>query len=420
MHRLYVQIYVTIIASLIFVVVVSGAAWRFAGSGQFERDAFNIAEKLAANSLAEISAPVIEQQRSVRKLAEMLELDLALYNRNKNLVASWGNPLPVLAKGAEKSDKMRGWGNRAWQLKLPDQRWLVTRLNRSRTHYFLAPVAFFGSVALIVGLCAYPLVRRLTGRLERLQRGVERVGSGDFSTRVAIEGKDEVARLATSFNKAAEKIEKLLGAHRKLLANASHELRTPLSRIRLGIDLYKGPKDGPRKAALEQDIRELDQLVDEILLMSQLDANTREHQKEPVDLLAVAAEECARYEDCATSGTSVEIFGNARLLQRLVRNLVENAHRHGLPPVEMRVSSSGNNAVIEVLDHGSGIPEDQREKVFAPFYRMADRQDVKGYGLGLALVDHAEAHDGKVSIFEDTEDGLFGVRVTLPVQPSAR
>ncbi len=415
MRRLYVQIYLTIIASLVLVVVVSGAVWHFAGSGRIERDGFEIAAKLAASSLASADAAQSQQQNLLRELADVLDVDLALYNQEKQFVTSSGGLLPSIDKEKTQSSRIRRWGRPVWQLKLPDQRWLIARLRSNRTSLLLAPVAFFGSVALVIGLCAFPVVRRLTRRLERLQQGVESIGSGDFSTRVAIEGKDEVAQLAASFNRAAEKIAKLLGTHQRLLANASHELRTPLSRIRLGIDLYKGPDDKARKAAMEQDINELDQLVDEILLMSRLDASAKSQKREPVDLLAIAAEECARHEDCTASGSLVEVAGDARLLHRMMRNLVENARRHGSPPVEVRVERQENSAVIEVLDHGPGIPEDQQEKVFAPFYRLPGRQNVQGYGLGLALVAQiVESHDGKVT-FIGNEHDLFGVHVELPV-----
>jgi len=88
----------------------------------------------------------------------------------------------------------------------------------------------------VIAICAYPLVRRLTRRLEHLQAGVESLGAGELSARVKVEGKDEVARLAESFNSAAARIEQLVSAHKMLLANTSHELRTPLARIRLGTD----------------------------------------------------------------------------------------------------------------------------------------------------------------------------------------
>ena len=172
-------------------------------------------------------------------------------------------------------------------------------------------VLFLGGIALAVAVCAYPVVRGLTRRLERLQTGVETLGAGHLAARVKVEGRDEVARLAASFNRAAGRIEELLGVHRLLLANASHELRTPLSRIRLGIELYDGSKDPKLKTELTRDIAELDLLIDEILLASRLDAAPT-LQVEPIDLLGLAAEECARYEDCTLQGAPVTVRGDAR------------------------------------------------------------------------------------------------------------
>src|SRR5207302_7764311 len=140
-------------------------------------------------------------------------------------------------------------------------------------------------ILLAIGVGAYPVVRRLTKRLERLQQGVEALGAGKLSARVKVEGKDEVARLAESFNEAAARIEALVGAHRSLLASASHELRTPLTRIRMALEL------GKDKREFEQDIAELDSLIDEILLASRLDALDKLETSEAVDLLALAAEE---------------------------------------------------------------------------------------------------------------------------------
>lgn len=416
MRRLYVQIYLTIIVSLVLVVVISGAVWRFAGAERFNREAFDIAGKLAVSSLAPVDATKIEQQRVLRKLAEDLGLDITLFDKNKNLLASWGQTFNPPSSDQIKSAKFHSHGVSGWQILLPDKRWLVTTGKRNHRRFFWAPLLFLASVAIIIALCAYPVVRRLTGRLERLQRGVESMGAGDFSTRVAIEGKDEVAQLGGSFNRAAEKIETLLGAHRQLLANASHELRTPLSRIRLGIDLLKGKNDEMRKKALALDIDELDQLVDEILLMSRLDAHNENEPWQEVDLLAIAAEECARYENCSLDGKPTLIIGDLRLLQRLVRNLIENGIRHGKPPVEIQLNSNNGFAVLEALDHGQGIPVAERDKVFQPFYRLPDRQDVKGSGLGLALVlQIVQSHKGEVEMFDDERTGRFGVRVKLPI-----
>src|SRR5262249_25381235 len=153
----------------------------------------------------------------------------------------------------------------------PDGRGLGARAPIHHANPAVGLVLFLGGIALAVAICAYPVVRGLTRRLERLQTGVETLGAGDLTARVNVKGRDEVARLADSFNRAAGRIEELVGGHRLLLANASHELRTPLSRIRLGLELLQRSGDAKYKANIEQDIGELEALIDEILLASRLD-----------------------------------------------------------------------------------------------------------------------------------------------------
>jgi signal transduction histidine kinase len=261
-------------------------------------------------------------------------------------------------------------------------------------------------------VCAYPLVRRLTRRLERLQAGVEQLGAGDLSARVKVEGKDEVARLAESFNRSAERIEDLVGSHRLMLANASHELRTPLSRIRLGVELMKETADPRRKADLERDIAELDQLIDEILLSSRLDAVKALDMREEVDLLALAAEEGARYERCSVAGEPVVVRGDRALLRRMLRNLIENGQRHGTPPVEVEVGRDGARGAVTVSDRGPGVAASERERVFSPFSRAAGRN--AGTGLGLTLVRQIARRHGGDAEWVGAPGRPSAIRVTLP------
>jgi len=284
-------------------------------------------------------------------------------------------------------------------------------------HSAFAVILAFGTLALVVGAVAYPFVRRLTQRLERLQRGVESLGAGDLSARVPVEGRDEVAQLALSFNRAAERIEALVGAHKTLLANASHELRTPLARIRLATELMKESADPKRRAGLEQDIAELDLLIDEILLASRLDAVADLDVHEDVDLLALAAEECSRYAGVQLDGESATLSGDARLLRRLLRNLLENAQRHGLPPVHVHISRTPEAACIVVSDHGIAIPGDQHERLFEPFYRRARGNNGAGAGLGLALVRQIAQHHGGDVRFAATPENRNSFVVTVPTAP---
>jgi signal transduction histidine kinase len=283
--------------------------------------------------------------------------------------------------------------------------------------FWLLPV-----VAVAVALGAYPVIRRLTKRLEALQAGVERWGQGDLSTRVQVEGKDEVAFLAERFNQAAERIEQLLGSHKALLANASHELRSPLARIRMSLELLGQEGPAAQREEIGRSIRELDQLIDEILLASRLDRQGDAEPFEEVDLMGLAAEECARSGaqlqiEPADVGHGMLLQGSPRLLRRLLRNLLENAQRHGKGEVTASIERLGAQWVLRVRDQGPGVPPAERERIFEPFYRLSGRSEQSGgVGLGLALVKTiAERHGGSVACEEALGGGAMFV-VRLPRQ----
>ena len=320
--------------------------------------------------------------------------------------------------------------------------------------WFRPPYGFIWMVtlaglAVMVGV--FPIARRLTQRLEALQRGVQRWGEGRLDERVPVAGADEVADLARHFNASAARIEELmhnqaalLQSQKSLLANASHELRSPLARIRMAVELMPPrsaaapaalPPEGalatlgrpgggsempPRSAAapaalppesearaeIQRNIAELDQLIDEILLASRLDAREADMGTlEAIDLVGLAAEECARVGaelDIAPDAVALEARGVAKLLRRAVRNLLENARRYSQGAIELQLAREGQGpdarAVLRVCDHGPGVPPAQRERIFEPFYRLPGASEREGgVGLGLALVRSiAQRHGGSV------------------------
>ena len=411
MKRLYLQVYLTIVGSLVLVVLTAGLLWHFVASVPPFGQPFEIAGEVVAELMPARDAPLPAQQQAVDRLARRLGADLALYDRANEPLAAAGRPLPPPARGSRGGGWLRTPAGPAVSIPLPDGRWLVARLPPRQRPGALVLAAFLGVIALVVALAARPVVRRLTGRLERLQRGVESLGAGDLHARVKVEGRDEVARLAQSFNQSAARIEGLVEAHRMLLANASHELRTPLARIRLGLELVDAPAE--RKRELERNVAELDQLVDEILLASRLEATGELDVREDTDLAALAAEECARYDDCSAEGSPVLVCGDPTLLRRMLRNLVENARLHGRPPIEVSVGRKNDRAVLSVSDHGPVIAQEARERLFSMFYRIPGASGAKGTGLGLALVRQiARRHGGDVAYHPERGSCFM---VSLPV-----
>ena len=293
-------------------------------------------------------------------------------------------------------------------------------------------------VALAVALGTYPVVRRLTRRLENLQKSVEAWGDGNLGVRAAVDGDDEAAFLAQRFNDAAQRLEALVQARdallesqKSLLANASHELRSPLARLRMGLELLQGggERDALRQE-LERNISELDQLIGEILLASRLDAKQADlGAVELVDLVPLCAEECAHTGarlDCVVA--DLRVSGVPKLLRRAVRNLLENAVRHGRAAnggavsegvvLELRPAPLETPAVVRlaVIDQGPGVAVEHQQRVFEPFYRLPGVSETGGgVGLGLALVKSiAERHGGSVRCSNNPHGGAR-FELTLPV-----
>jgi two-component system OmpR family sensor kinase len=403
MNRLYLQIYGVVLAViLIFAILMAGAFWLF-DDDPGERNWLQQMQAFAEAVIPPTDAPPERLDRFARAIAEPFEVDLTIYDASGGVLVRRGRrvPAPPATGGSQWIRRRRGHG--AIALALSDGRWIVVEGDRGRRpipHLFAA----IAMLTLATGLAVYPLVRRLTRRLEVLKEHVEALGDGRLDERVPVEGSDEIAKLAGVFNRTADRIERLVADKTRLLANTSHELRTPLARVRMAIALLH---DNPRPELLtriDRDIEELDELIGELLVASRLEAPEQQDEREPVDLLALAAEEAARLEGVEVRGVSRSVHGNPRLLRRLVRNLLENALRHGEIPVEVEVNGEAEAGEepswvrLVVADRGPGIPESERERIFEPFYRPEGQASSDGgIGLGLALVRQiAERHAGRV------------------------
>jgi len=390
--HLYLRIWLAVVATVVVLTVMVGAAWRLSADPPL----LPIREVLVHNAAGQVIGTA--QTKPDRQRGDDLEFDV---------VTQDGQTLNLLLPRPKRP---------------PGNPWM-------RPPFGFGFGWMIGLVGLAVALGAYPIMRRLTLRLEALQRGVERWGSGDLSARVNLQGSDEIAFLAGRFNHAAERIETLMDSHRSLLANASHELRSPLARIRMGLELLDPSGNSIQRREISRSISELDQLIDEILLASRLDARQADAEPfETLDLTGLAAEECARVNaelqaelpTGPNADHSLTLQGSPRLLRRLIRNLLENARRYGQGDIMLALSvlrdNAGQRAIIQVQDRGPGVPVDQRERIFEPFYRLPGASEREGgVGLGLALVKSiSERHGGRVRCEERPGGGACFI-VELPM-----
>jgi len=438
MKSLYLRIYTTVVVVLFLFAAASGWVVQRHMDGERERAQQMLAERMSAwaeliqRSLPGVNSAPEDQAEGVREWSQRLRLPLALDSADGERL---GASDTFVRRQAQE-------GMRGVAVRLEDGRTLwVMRPNPLRPSVspprprelgeplpflpFLPPewqsgigvLAVLGVLFIAVSAGAFPVVRRLTRRLESLKFGVEQFGAGALNHRVEVSGHDEVAAVATSFNVAASRVEALVRSHQSLLANASHELRSPLARMKMAVSMLDDARPAQidkLRREIDTNVAELDALVEEVLLASRLDAAPALDAPEAVDLLAIAAEEAARV-DAELDGTSASVRGDERLLRRALRNLLENARRYGGNEVVVRTEVAGRDAVVRVCDRGPGVPEALRERIFEAFYRLPGHaEQAGGVGLGLSLVKQiAERHGGTVRC-DAREGGGSCFVLTLP------
>ncbi len=416
MRKLYFRIYMGVVASLVLLAVLAATFWHFQGKNSPQNQIFQTVRDVIVMALPPADAPPELQQEVLERLARPALPRLTLYSANYRLLAHTGRRLLPPEPGVQENEWLHRPGHQsAWVMQLPDGRWLLAQPPHERPRPPLPIFMTLLLIGLVVAVVAYPMTRRMTKRLESLKQAVEALGDGDFRTRVEAKGCDEVASLAASFNHAAERIESLLQAHKQLLANASHELRSPLTRIRLALEMQAERPVPELQAEMKHNIAELDQLIEEILLASRLDASHEPLHADDIDLAALLAEECAR-SGVQCEALPLNIKGDERLLRRLLRNLLENAKRHGGDAVQVSLTRDKGQALVSVCDNGKGIAPEERERIFEPFYRPAGSREKEGsYGLGLSLVRQiAERHGASVCCVQGATGGAcFEVRLKL-------
>jgi signal transduction histidine kinase len=364
--------------------------------------------------------------------ARELDLSLALWDARGELLAVSGPALPEPSAAAPEPGFWGSYHALGVNLRLPDGRTLAVGALRSEAgphrRWPLPLPLLIAGLGVLLALLAYPIARRITRRLARLSESLERFGQGDLSARVEVRGRDEIAALAQRFNASATRIEALVEQQRRVLASASHELRAPLSRLRMALELALEPNAQlaePRRAKLladaSADIDELDGLVADVLLASRAQRPPDQRAFEPIALVALVRAEAERAQlPCAVADglASATVRGDARMLVRLIRNLIDNARKHaGGHGLELALSRDGSDLLLSVLDRGPGVAEAERERIFEPFYRPAGHREGQGGGVGLGLslvADIARLHGGSAR-HRAREGGGSAIDVRLPL-----
>jgi two-component system sensor histidine kinase MprB len=280
-------------------------------------------------------------------------------------------------------------------------------------------IAIAAALGLAVARAALAPVRRLTTATENVTQ------TGDLSERIDARGRDELSRLAGSFNSMLGALEESTRAQRQLVADASHELRTPLTSLRTNIEVLASNRElpaGERERLLKDVVEQLGEmttLIAELIELARGEQQRPEPEEVRLDLVAADAVERARRDRPAVNFvTSMEesvVHGVPSNIERAVANLLDNAAKWSPPNGDVEVAV--RDGLVSVRDHGPGIDDEHLPHVFDRFYRAPSARGMPGSGLGLAIVRQvAEAHGGTV-VAERAEGG--GTRITLRLNGNA-
>ena len=280
-----------------------------------------------------------------------------------------------------------------------------------RRYYIRAMMSAVGLISLAAGLTwltSLVLVRRISRRLTQMALAAAEVGQGKMPRPLPEDGAEELASLGHSFNRMAQEVQDLLAARTTMLAGISHDLRTPIARMRLAVALLPEQTDPDLLSRIERDLEQMNQLIGGFL---ELARGMQQEQRVRQDIRPLLAQ---WVDDARRGGADVRLLpGDAcqhevavQAMQRIVSNLIENAIRYGHVAgepamVEVACRQSGEYGLIEIMDRGPGVPPDQLEAVFQPFYRLEQSRNLAtgGSGLGLAIARQlAQVHGWQIHL----------------------
>lgn len=310
------------------------------------------------------------------------------------------------------------------------------RLRRTPRRRDFLPGQEVGLAALLVvgGIVCFGLTRSLTRPIRKLSEATRQVADGDLSTRVSqdIKAKNEIGRLARDFDRMAERIEDLVDSQKRLQRDISHELRSPLARLNIALELARQRSGGDAKTALDRIEREtgrMNEMIGQLLSLNLLETGSRQVPQQMVDLSALVRDIVADAEfEARNRNRAVHLNQNDDILiqgsEDLLRRIVENVIRNGLNyttegtavEVDLEHNEASGQVTIRVRDHGPGVPDEELQKIFEPFYRTAVARDRTsgGTGIGLAIVERATRRHGGTVEARNARNGGLIVEIRLP------
>jgi signal transduction histidine kinase len=285
-------------------------------------------------------------------------------------------------------------------------------------------IAIFAIATVVASLLTVLVSRRIVKPIEQLTAAVQDFGRGKLLVHVRVSGRDEIARLATSFNTMADAITTQEDLRRRMVGDIAHELRTPLTNLRCELEAIQDGLANPEPAritSLHEEVLHLQRLVEDLQDLAVADAGALALHLERIDLGAAIARIVGSQAE-VTGDDGILVDADATRLRQVVSNVVANALRHtpAGERVRVRIARAGGDATVAVIDRGPGIPAKDLDRIFERFYRVdeARGRERGGAGLGLAIVRRlVELHGGRVWA-ESVEGEGATFTFTLPLASS--
>jgi two-component system sensor histidine kinase CpxA len=302
-----------------------------------------------------------------------------------------------------------------------------------------ASVVRLSAVVIVAGIFCFVLARHIAGPIDRLRSATRKIASEQLEARIdrgVLNRRDELADLGHDFNRMADRIEDLVTAQRHLLSDVSHALRSPLARLNVALGLarrHSAPDAGEHLDRIELETERLNTLIGQLLTMARVDSGVEVEGRSTFDLAAIVDEVAmdadyeARSRRCTVQASGVRdclVEGAPDMLRGAIENVVRNAVRHTADGTSVDISLDRHDvdgrprAVIQVRDHGPGVPDKMVPRLFVPFYRgtNGNAENGNGTGLGLAITKRVFEVHGGTATATNAEGGGFVVSLELPLR----
>ncbi|WP_395373036.1 ATP-binding protein [Marinicella sp. W31] len=427
--RLFYRLYFALVVSI--VVIGSGLEYMASGEDEAERlgslmkqqkPLFETLEQLlSVHSVEEWNSVLESLTDSVDSQFILLSLQDFSADQDTMDVLQAGDMLPLydreddltVYRRINNTEQVIGVLVPAWVDTFAERNWMT--------------FVFYGLMALTVLLLMLPFSRQLL----KLKAAATALGAGDLSSRIELPANTTLSPIVEAFNAMADRIERLLLAQKDLTNSVSHELRTPLARLKFGFEEIRDATEDNRIKkgvdAMQEDVRELENLVDELLKYAEI-SQLQELKQEalPLGTLAERLSESTeptqgiRVEVIYADGLSAadRLWCNGHHLHRALSNVLRNGMRYAHSVCEIRIRKPQENIIITINDDGPGLDTQHAQRIFEPFYRVKSAEGHQGYGLGLAIAFNiASKHGGSLRLCQGELPGAC-FRFELPNKPS--